>query len=44
MEIFKNYYIVNCTTDTAPNFKYDCGIIIDSEINQLNFKNKDMVI
>lgn len=40
MEIFNNLYVVNCTSDTAPNFKYDCGIILDTEIEQLNFKHK----
>jgi len=40
MEIFNNLYLVNCTTDTAPNLKNDCGIILDNEIDQLSFKNK----
>lgn len=40
MEIFDNYYIVNCTSDTAPNLKFDCGVIVDAEIEKLNFKHK----
>ena len=32
MEIFENFYILNCTQENAPNFKFDCGIILDSEI------------
>ena len=38
MEIFENLYIVNCTSETAPSLKFDCGIILDDEIAQLNFK------
>ncbi len=38
MEIFDNLYIVNCTSETAPSLKFDCGIILDDEIAQLNFK------
>lgn len=40
MEIFENLYIVNATHDNAPNLKYDCGIILDNEIEKLNFKHK----
>jgi len=40
MEIFNNLYLVNCTSDNAPSFKYDCGVVLDAEIQQLNFKNK----
>ncbi len=40
MEIFSEFYIINCTQSTAPNLKFDCGIILDNEIEQLNFKNK----
>ena len=40
MELFNNLYVVNCTQDNAPNYKYDCGIILDSEIDCLSFKNK----
>lgn len=40
MEIFTDLYLVNCTSENAPNLKYDCGIVLDSEINELNFKYK----
>lgn len=40
MEVFKYFYIVNVTSDNAPNMKYDCGIILDEEIGKLNFNNK----
>lgn len=40
LEIFDQLYIVNCTQDNAPSLKYDCGIILDSEIDCLNFKHK----
>lgn len=40
MEIFDNLYIVNCTVDTAPSLKADCGIILDSEIEKLHFSHK----
>lgn len=40
MEIFNNFYIVNCTSNLAPNLKYDCGIIVDNEIEKLTFKHK----
>ncbi len=39
-ERFENLYIVNCTTENAPAFKSDCGIIVDSEIAQLSFSHK----
>lgn len=40
MEVFNNLYIVNCTSENAPSLKQDCGIILDSEIDELTFKNK----
>ena len=40
MEIFSDLYLVNCKFDNAPSLKFDCGIILDSEIAELNFKNK----
>ncbi len=40
MEIFEEFYIVGLTHENAPNLKYDCGIILDSEIEKLNFANK----
>ncbi len=40
MEIFEHLYIVNCTAENAPSLKFDCGIILDSEIEALSFKNK----
>ncbi|MBR6778692.1 MAG: PD-(D/E)XK nuclease family protein [Clostridia bacterium] len=40
MEIFQDLYIINCTNENAPNLKYDCGIILDHEIEKLNFSNK----
>lgn len=40
MEIFDNLFIVNCTNQTAPQLKYDCGVILDSEIDKLNFSHK----
>ncbi len=40
MEIFNNLYIVNMTAENAPSLKYDCGIILDSEIDKLNFSHK----
>lgn len=40
MEIFNNLFIVNCRQENAPNLKYDCGIILDNEIEKLNFSNK----
>ena len=40
MEIFNNLYIANCTKDNAPSLKSDCGIILDTEIEKLNFSFK----
>lgn len=40
MEIFDNLFIVNCTQENAPNFKFDCGIILDNEIEKLTFSHK----
>lgn len=40
MEIFNELYIVNATQENAPMLKHDCGIIVDSEINKLNFSFK----
>ena len=40
MEIFDELYIVGANQGQAPNLKYDCGIILDSEIEKLNFCNK----
>ena len=40
MEIFDHLFMVNCNKENAPNIKADCGIILDSEIEVLNFKNK----
>lgn len=40
MEIFNNLFIVNIRQENAPNLKYDCGIILDGEIEKLNFSNK----
>ncbi len=40
MEIFDNFYLVNTTAENAPNVKYDCGIILDKEIEKLNFSHK----
>ena len=40
MEIFDDLYIINCTYENAPSLKNDCGIILDSEIAELNFANK----
>lgn len=39
-EIFSNLYLVNCRFENAPKLKFDCGIILDGEIEELNFKNK----
>ena len=39
-EIFDNLYFINCTAENAPQFKNDCGIILDSEIENLNFAHK----
>ncbi len=40
MEVFNNLYILNCTNESAPSLKNDCGIILDSEIEELNFSHK----
>lgn len=40
LEVFDHLYIANCTSESAPSLKYDCGIILDSEIETLNFKYK----
>lgn len=40
MEIFKDLYMVGANQDCAPNLKFDCGIILDNEIEQLNFSYK----
>lgn len=39
-EEFDHLYIANCTADNAPAFKNDCGIIVDAEIEELNFAHK----
>lgn len=39
-ERFENLYIIGCSAENAPNFKNDCGVIVDSEIEELNFKYK----
>lgn len=39
-EMFDNLYLSGCTVENAPAFKNDCGIIVDSEIEQLNFSHK----
>lgn len=40
MEIFNNLYLIGANHENAPNVKFDCGIILDAEINKLNFSNK----
>ena len=40
MEIFKDLYMISVTQENAPNLKYDCGIILDNEIEKLNFAFK----
>ena len=40
IEIFDNLYVVNCCLEKAPSLKHDCGIIVDSEIDRLNFSHK----
>lgn len=40
MEIFEDLYVVNCTYENAPNLKFDCGIILDTEIEKLKFVHK----
>lgn len=39
-EPFSNLYLVNCTSTSAPSLKNDCGIILDKEIEELNFSHK----
>ncbi len=40
VEIFDYLYLVDCTQENAPSTKADCGIILDDEIDALNFKHK----
>ena len=40
MEVFNELYLVGVTKENAPNLKFDCGIILDNEINKLNFSHK----
>ncbi|MBO5954601.1 MAG: PD-(D/E)XK nuclease family protein [Clostridia bacterium] len=40
MEIFNELYVLGASHENAPSLKYDCGIILDTEIEKLNFKNK----
>ena len=40
MEIFDDLYVVGANRDNAPNLKFDCGIILDNEIEKLNFSHK----
>lgn len=40
MEIFNELYVVGTTYDNAPSLKFDCGIILDNDIQKLTFKNK----
>ena len=40
MEIFDNLYLIGANYENAPNMKYDCGIILDNEIEKLNFSHK----
>ena len=40
MEIFNNLYLIDCTNSNVPSLKQDCGIILDSEIEKLNFSFK----
>ena len=40
MEIFNDLYILGANSDNAPMVKADCGIILDGEIAELNFKHK----
>lgn len=39
-EVFNELYLVDATHENAPSLKYDCGIILDTEIEKLNFSNK----
>ncbi len=40
MEIFKDFYLVGANHENAPMLKHDCGIILDNEIEKLNFSHK----
>jgi len=40
MEIFDELYLIGATQSSAPNLKFDCGIILDNEIDKLNFSHK----
>ncbi len=40
MEIFDKFYIIGCDNINAPKTKNDCGIIVDKEIEKLNFSHK----
>ncbi|MBR1988358.1 MAG: hypothetical protein IKA36_04895, partial [Clostridia bacterium] len=40
MEIFEKLYIIGCDNKNAPYVKNDCGIILDNEIEKLNFSHK----
>ena len=40
MEIFDQFYLVGVNHENAPVLKHDCGIILDTEIEKLNFKHK----
>ena len=40
IEMFEDLFVVNCNAENAPSVKADCGIILDSEIDRLNFKHK----
>ena len=40
MEVFNEFYVVRANQESAPNLKFDCGIILDKEIEQLNFSHK----
>lgn len=40
MEIFNELYLIGATQENAPCLKYDCGIILDNEIEKLNFAHK----
>lgn len=39
-EAFDYLYFANCSAENAPALKNDCGIILDGEIEQLNFAHK----
>lgn len=40
MEIFKELYVIGVNQGNAPSLKFDCGIILDNEIEKLNFSHK----